>query len=145
MTDVQANLLSGIIGAVIGGVIGFIGSNKIANRQIIVDAGYRLRDAFRDELAAFEAPGKIDAYSLLDRGFQKHLKAITEFRYALPKRKHQAFDQAWQEYHCIGGTGDAPLVHFLEQYTTNGVSLGEGHANRQLAIQRIKQILSFTV
>ncbi len=145
MSDAQATIFAGIVGAILGGIIGvvgtYLGAVKIANRRFIVDAGTKLREAFQDELATLKAPGEVDALSLLESAFKKHLIAISEFNRRLPKCKRCAFNQAWQDYHCYP---QPPFIHFLEQYTTTTGSMEEKEKNRNLAIERIEHILSFT-
>ena len=141
MTNTEATLLAAIIGGVIGIVGTYVGAILIANRDRRIDAGRRLREAFQDELATLKAPGEIDALTLLESAFKKHLIAISEFNYRLPKCKRSAFDQAWQHYYCYP---QQPFYPFLEQYTTTTGSMEQKKKNRNLAIERIEHILSFT-
>ena len=144
MTDTQATLTAGIAGAIIGGVIGiigtYIGAVRIANRQHLVEAGRRLRDAFQEELAILQASEDIEVCDLLKSAFKKHLIAVSEFKYILPKSKSIIFSQAWEQYHCHP---ELTHIQFLEQYSTIG-SREQKNSNRKLAIERIKHILSFT-
>lgn len=145
MTDAQATIFAGTVGAILGGIIGvvgtYLGAVKIANRRFLIDAGTKLREAFNDELAALKAPEEIDALSLLEGTFKKHLIAISEFNRRLPECKRLAFNQAWQDYHCYP---QPPFIHFLKQYTTRTGSMEQKKKNRNLAIERIEHILSFT-
>lgn len=141
MTDVQATLLGTIIGGVIGVIGTYLGAMKIADRQRFIDAGRRLREAFQDELAILRGPDDCDAFTLLNSSFKKHLIAITEFRYVLHGNKIESFNRAWLTYHC---TSEAPFIHLLEQYDTKTGSREQRNKNRELAIQRINRILSFT-
>jgi hypothetical protein len=141
MTDVQATLLGALLGGIIGVVGTYLGAIRIANRQFLIDAATKLREAFRDELATVQAPGEVVALNLLEDAFKKHLIAISEFNRRLPKCKRRAFNQAWQDYHCYP---QPPFIHFLEQYTTRTGSIEQKKKNRSLAIERIEHILSFT-
>lgn len=145
MTDTQATLTAGIAGAIIGGVIGvigtYIGAVLIANRQHLIEAGRRLREAFQEELAILQASEDIEVCDLLENAFKKHLIAVSEFKYILPKSKSIIFSQAWEQYHC---NPQLTHIHFLEQYSTIGGSREQKNNNRKLAIERIKHILSFT-
>lgn len=146
MTDVKITIITGIVSTILGGVIGvvgtYIGAVRIANRQRLLDAGLRLREAFQDEITLLQIGGNIDACHLLECAFKKHLIAVSEFKYILPKRKRVAFDQAWQQYHCFQGP---PYIHFLEQYNTVGGRMEQREKNRQTVIQRLNHILSFTL
>ncbi len=145
MTNIEATLFGAGMGGIIGVIGTYIGAVKIMDRQLLLDAGRRLRESFQTELAILCAnKEKIDAFFLLDRAFQKHAMAVNEFKYILRGNKCNSFDQAWQEYHCTN-SGDGNLIHFLEQYNTIGVSVEERVKNRELAITRIGNILSFTV
>ncbi len=141
MTEVQATLIGALLGGIIGVVGTYLGAIRIANRRFLIDAGTRLREAFNDELASLKAPGEIDALTLLESAFKKHLIAFSEFNRRLPKCKRPALNQAWQDYHCHPRP---PFIHFLEQYTTRTGSMEEKKKNRDLAIERIEHILSFT-
>ena len=141
MTGVQATLLGALLGGIIGVVGTYLGAIRIANRRFLIDAGTKLREAFNDELASLKAPGQIDALPLLESGFKKHLIAISEFNRRLSKCKRPAFNQAWQDYHCHP---QPPFIHSLNQYTTRTGSMEQKKKNRDLAVERIEHILSFT-
>jgi hypothetical protein len=143
MTNTEATLLAAIIGGVIGIVGTYAGAILIANRDRRIDAGRRLREAFQDELASLEVlpiPGEVDAFGILNSAFKKHLIAISEFAHVIPRCKRNLFSQAWQQYHCYP---EPPFTHFLEQYDTRTGSIEQRKKNRELAIERIKHILSF--
>ena len=144
MTNTEATLLAAIIGGVIGIVGTYAGAILIANRNRRIDAGRKLREAFQDELVSLEVlpiPGEVDAFDTLNGASKKHLIAISEFSCALSRCKRSAFNQAWQQYHCYP---EPPFTHFLEQYDTRTGSIEQRKKNRELAIERIKHILSFT-
>jgi len=144
MTNTEATLLAAIIGGVIGIVGTYSGAILIANRDRRIDAGRRLREAFQDELASLEVlpiPGEGDAFDMLNGAFKKHLIATSEFARLVSRCKRNSFNQAWQDYHCYP---KPPFPHFLEQYDTRTGSIEQRKKNRELAIQRVKHILSFT-
>lgn len=144
MTNTEATLLAAIIGGIIGIVGTYLGAILIANRDRRINARRRLREAFQDELASLEVlaiPGEGDAFDILSGAFKKHFIAISEFTHIINRCKRNAFNQAWQDYHCYP---KPPFPHFLEQYDTKTGSIEQRKKNRELAIERIKHILSFT-
>ena len=141
MTDVEATLWGTVIGGFIGVIGTYFGAMKIAKRQRFIDTGLRLREAFQEELAILQVSEDCDAVAHLTSAFKKHFIAISEFRYVLPSCKLNSFDEAWRNYHC---TSEPPYIHLLEQYDTRSGSGEQQNKNRELAIQRIRHILSFT-
>lgn len=140
MTNAEATLLAAIVGGVIGIIGTYLGAIRIANRRFLIDAGTKFREAFQGELATLEVPGDIDAFTILQSAFKRHLIAISEFNRRLPKCKRAGYIQAWKDYHCH----PEAHIHFLEQYDTVTGSTEQREKNRVLAIKRIKHILSFT-
>jgi hypothetical protein len=139
-------LLSAVVGAILGAIIGgictYLGAVRMAGRERLLDAGRRLREAFQLELAVLEGKGdKVNTSVVLENAFQKHLIAVNDFRYALTGCKRDAFNQAWEQYHCTD-SGNNKFIHSLDQY---GGFPSERDENRKLAIDKINHILSFTV
>ena len=83
--------------------------------------------------------GKGDAYELLKEAFPRHEKAYLEFRPRLRGRSLKHFDEAWKDYYC---SGNGNLTPFRNRYFAGGNDL-LAKEKRQLALQRIKRILSF--
>lgn len=83
--------------------------------------------------------GKGDAYEMLKDDFPRHEKAYLEFRSRLRGRSRKHFDEAWKDYYCSGNGNPA---RFREQYSAGGDNL-VAQEKRQLALRRIKRILSF--
>ena len=83
--------------------------------------------------------GKGDAYELLKETFPKHEKAYLDFRSRMKGRSRKLFDEAWKDYYCSGNGNPIP---FRDQYFAGGDEL-LAKEKRQLALQRIKRILSF--
>lgn len=145
MTDAEATLVAGISGAIIGGVIGvigtYIGSIRISQQQRFVDAGRRLREAFHDEMATLRSDRHVNAATLLEDAFKKHLIAVTEFSYVLPESKRSYYYHTWNDYCSIP---DHPGATFFEQYLSGHGNIQDSENNVKLAIERINNILSFT-
>ncbi|MGA2467807.1 MAG: hypothetical protein ABSH06_26100 [Thermodesulfobacteriota bacterium] len=96
MTNTEATLMAAIIGGVIGIVGTYAGAILIANRDRRIDAGRKFREAFQDELASLEVlpiPGEADAFDILNGPFKKHLIAISEFSCILSRCKRNALNQ----------------------------------------------------
>lgn len=144
MTDAVIGLIGTIIGGAIGVIGTYIGAVKVAQKQILMDAGRKLREAFQPELTILEGAGRqVNTIAILEAAFQKHSIAVNDFMYTLIgcKCKPSAFNQAWEQYHCTDN-GNNKLIHSLDQY---GGFPSERDDNRKLAIDRINRILSFTV
>ena len=147
MNEIQATLLTGFCGAILGGAIGvigtYVGATRIAARDRLADAGRRMREAFYDELAALEVDGGRDlrAHTLLESAFKKHLIAVSEYMHILSMERRRTIAAAWVQYHCCQGK---PEMHFLEQYNTVAGSTDQRDSNRRLAIERIRHLLSLT-
>jgi len=140
MNVVQATLLGALLGGIIGVVGTYLGAIRIANKQFLIDAGTKFRAAFHDELATLKAQEKIDAINILESAFKKHLIAISEFVRRLPRCKRATFNQAWENYYCHPAT----KIQHLVQYDTVTGSTDQRKKNRELAIKRIEHILSFS-
>ena len=83
--------------------------------------------------------GNGDAYLMLKEAFPKHEKAYLEFRSRMKGRSRKLFDEAWKDYYCSGNGNPTP---FRNRYFAGGNDL-LAKEKRQLALQRIKRILSF--
>ncbi|HLA29262.1 MAG TPA: hypothetical protein VJZ49_15355 [Syntrophales bacterium] len=146
MTDTIVGALIGvgsaILGAIVGAWIGYRLSISLVHVTTRHNAASNLRKAFYDELAILNMSSlkDIDACSMLEGAFKKHMIAFWELKSTLPKSKCVAFTQAWEEYYCYPGTGD----HHLEQYDTLTGGSEQRKGKRTLAIKRIEHILSFT-
>jgi len=135
MNEVLATLL----GACVGAVAAIAGAYITTGRQHKIEAGYRLRLAFHEELAVLrDASDNSDPCDILKSSLKKHLIAVEEFKFAICKRKIPSFEKAWEEYYKVDG------FPFPEQYFKHLGGIELANKNRELAIQRIEHILSFT-
>ncbi len=134
------NIISALAGAVVGGIITYIGSVKISQRNITSHGAMKLISAFNNELAILTNPdnSSVDVYPVISNAFQKHLAAVIEFRSYLSQCDRPRLDKAWKEYHCHEETG----LPFLEQYAPEG-SVDNRKQINNLAVSRINNIIKF--
>jgi len=137
MNDPITAALIAVGGTIIGTLIGYFISKHMARMQSFYIAGAKLKLAFRKELAILRHPEQKIVYinRPLEIAFDKHYRAIIEFRYALPKRKRKCFDKAWQKYYT---NEDAPNEILLAKYSTN-----LNPNSREEAIRNIEAILEY--
>jgi len=83
--------------------------------------------------------GNGDAYELLKGAFPRHEKAYLEFRSRINWLFRKGFDEAWKDYCCSSNGNRTP---FRDQYFAGGNETIAAK-KRQLALQKIRRILSF--
>lgn len=97
----------GLIGVFVGSAITYWGAIRLARRNARREAGRRLREAFYPELAALDPATGLkngaEVESILREAWPRHHAAVSEFMVHLPPRKRQAFEEAWRQYHEVGG------------------------------------------
>ncbi len=109
------------LGVVAGGLVVGIANHFLAKSRTIEDrntkafnvAAERFRDAFTEEIASIQSRTqgtRPDNDEILEAAFQKHLRAINEFRRFISEQDISAFNEAWDEYHTVDGE------HYLKQY-----------------------------
>lgn len=142
--------LTVLAGTALGGLIGFVSSTLIADRNARIAAGSKLRAAFAPELAIMRAtpsnkmtpwkdilkePERMpdqDVTELLLSAFKdRHAAAIEEYRFYVPARKRAAYEDTWQTYYLTGGS---------ISFTIYMVGLG----SHELFCERVEAIFSFT-
>jgi hypothetical protein len=140
-----------LLGAAIGGLIGYLSAVKVSDRKEMQKAAINFHEAFLDALMTLdqryycrESPdpdengiGKI--YYILHRTFPQQIKAMLRFRLYLSADKREKFDEAWKEY-CRYKVDGEPEYPFLEKYFKNKC---EGRDTREYALENINRLLSF--
>ena len=136
---------SGIVGAIVGGVIGYTSAYFMSIRMARIKAGAKLRAAFAPEIAQMrlldngteiDASGqKIDCEKMLVSAFPRHAAAIEEFSSYLSGKQREKYYKAWREYYEVGGG-----IRFFNYYM--GKQMGE--EPYKLFFNRIEAILQFT-
>lgn len=105
-------------------------------------AATKFREAFTEELVIIESRVKgrtPDTDEILEAAFQKHLRAVNEFRHFLPEKDIPAFDNAWAECHKIDGEHD--YKQYAEEFT--GFHNNHSRDPHMAAIERIAMLLKF--
>jgi hypothetical protein len=131
-------LISGgftITGVLIGALITYKIAFSLAFINAKREASAKLRAAFAHEIASMRLAGAnqktIEVEALLFEAFPRHAAAIEEYRPFVRVKDLAAYQQAWENYYCIGGS-----VRFFDYY------MGDGCYD--LFQSRIDEILKFT-
>jgi len=138
MNDAQATIFSGIVGAILVGIIGvvgtYLGAVKIAKKNKRIEAGFNLYDSFRHTLRSLERAENFDTQDILNRSFGEQMKAAEHFRFFLTGRTLKGFSEAWDEY---------KEKNSKQKYADQGVK-AEREPHREAALAAIYKILKFT-
>ena len=138
--SISPQIISGGVIAVIGVVVGYLSARRIANINAV-------NAAFYDELAAlFEWNNNdINIPALLEKAFPKHLSAVLEFANFLSIDDRDRFISQWKKYYQDeNNSGDSMYYHDFSKYSVAGDKKNKANrANRELAIQRLEDILSY--
>jgi len=127
-----------IVGVLIGALVTYLFSVKLANNNSKREAGRRLREAFVEELALLHPEHKqkdLDVEHILQEAFPKHSRAVTEYSYYLHNQDKQSFEEAWKKYYQVGGS-----VRFFDYYMSNDKITNP----KECFVQRVNAILEFT-
>lgn len=144
-------------GAIAGGIVIGIANHYLSKsrnkeeREITEfnKAAFAFRDAFLQETTFLKnntfIPGGERTYTTLNEylfaGYvHRHLKSFEVFRKYLSSIEMAGIDKAWQKY-CKHP--DDPKVLYFEQYSTKNVSKEREKELKDLALQRIEEILKF--
>lgn len=73
-------------------------TSRRSKRERFHEASKSFSDAFIEEIQLLNQ-GSRDAYYILQSGFEKHEKAMLEFRRYLEGRGLREFDEAWREHY----------------------------------------------
>ena len=129
LSQLQVAFVSGsfsLLGVLVGALITYAFALRLGNRNARRDAGRRLREAFRPELALMDAvtdSKSIDVEHLLREAWPKHHAAVSELMFNLSAHKRAELEAVWREYYEVGGSirffdyhfGDHPLEKFRER------------------------------
>ena len=100
-------VVSALVGAMVGGGIGFLTARFTTSRTARVAAASRLRAAFIPELVAMKFDrnsDKFDADKLLRSAFPRHAQAVEEYRFYIKSRDRTSYETAWRAYYDVGGS-----------------------------------------
>ena len=134
-----------LIGVAIGGLIGYATSVKISDRKELQAAAIDFHNAFLDALMSLDQRYRCKENSesnvceILEQTFLQQIKAMLRFRLLLSSEQRKSFDEAWREY-CHYDVKGEPEYPFLEQYSEK---TWNGRSTRELALERIKKLMSF--
>ena len=141
ITPYEIALIGGgftIVGVLIGSLVTYLFSVKLADNNSRREAGRRLREAFAEELALLHPENlqnDLNVGLVLKEAFPKHSRAVIEFSYYLHNSEKQSFQEAWKSYSLIGGSVSLFDYYMRDNKKTNP---------REIFAQRINTILEFT-
>ncbi len=128
------NILFGLTGTIIAGMIGYLSAIRMANITTRKTAGAH-RSAFAPAIAKYPlVKHHTELNDLLWAELSRQAIAIEEFRHYVPRKRHAAYQEAWENYHKPQGAGGSV---YLTEYV-----MGEQKA--ELFKSRIHAILQFT-
>lgn len=122
-----------ILAALLSGLFLFINSRRNAQKE----AAQCFRNVISETLSKLKNCTE-DTISVLETDFVKHENAVFEYSSYLFWQKRN-FLSAWQDYAFHPQTG----IRFLEAYTSFGVSVSKAKTNRNLAQQKLEQLLKY--
>ena len=101
-------IVSTSVGAIVGAIITYFCSLKIAERNHRKIAGAKLRAAFAPEIAEYKVRVKKSDFNLkggdfLNNALVKHSAAIEEYRWFVPIESQRAYQKAWDDYYWKHG------------------------------------------
>jgi len=147
-----------IIGALIGAWATYRLSIKLSQRaydnaidlmqrQEFNKAAAEFRNVFLPETTFLKHHANIgglgssnNLHEILNSGYLRQLKALEIFKSYLSSKERANIDKVWQEY-CR--RTDDPNVFYFEQYSTKNVSKEREKELKELALQKIEEILKF--
>ena len=94
--------MSEIIAAILGAIVGFIGtyfaSTRLFSKQRKLEAASKFREAFSEEIAACKSTDKFSIKEITVIAMKKHEKAVILFEPFLEKSKINKFHKHWNKY-----------------------------------------------
>lgn len=134
-----------IVGALVGGWIGYKNALSIYNITEFNKAASKFREAFTEEIRFIDRFYAVDRSSMdipevLSYAADKHETALIIFKDGfLCEGQRAEIENAWKTY-----TGDNKLMgkYTFRQYATKG-NIKDGESIRQLAITNINNLLKF--
>ena len=142
MDTAIVGVLATILGALLGAWITYRFSLELAKRHLFNQAAIQFRTSFVDELTKLTTSSD-EPYDILKSAETKHVAAGFAFRWILPQKEQEQFDQIWKRFYCAD---QDPRMPYLEKYSKHlsdeqsGIPKGK---RRQAAIERIEAILKF--
>jgi hypothetical protein len=153
-------VLGTVLGVLIGGPVTYYyakiliqethkNATDLTQRQEFNNAAAEFRNAFLYELIFLKhnacIPEGERTYTTLNEflfaGYvHRHLKAVEIFRNHLSTKDRANIEKTWQKY-CK--RPDDPNVLYFEQYSTKNVSNERERELKELALERIEEILEF--
>lgn len=148
-------VVSSLIGAIVGGFITYVFSARLAEgqavsaknlaeRETLRIAAAKFRQAFQDEISALKYPssdGITDPHEILKAAFDKHRAAVFEYSLFLNQSTAKAFNKTWQEYYTHSNAdtnGHEYLLKYSPGWYGNHIEICRGHA-----ISNLEKLLSF--
>jgi hypothetical protein len=137
----------GLIGSFLGALFAHIFAERRRKNDEFNKAAANFRAAFIPEVTFLRHNAKIDDAPSADNlceflraGYVKrHLIAFETFNIYLSSNRRNEFQKAWEEY-CHYDVEGEPNTPFFEQYFEK---TWEGQPTKELALERIKRLLSF--
>ena len=117
-----------LLGVVVGGYLGYHFSRKVAEEQMRLMAGAKLRGVFARGTSEYTLMGRKLGYSLGGE-LLSHAAAIEEYMVFVPKNRRGEYKKAWECYY-------KPL--------TERAGLTGPYEDSKICMERIEGILKFT-
>jgi len=147
-TNVAINVITIVITALVGGLIGYFSARRISTLNTKQTACAELRKAFtplHTELRFLDWVHTRTISHLFKDSFVSHSIAIDQFRLYISGKQRRDFNKAWQNYY---GHDDPRLEQIADQLTdilNFGKYDKDSDSNgRDTAIKNIEAILAFT-
>ncbi|MFL1456018.1 hypothetical protein ACJO5Y_16395 [Marinobacter sp. GN3S48] len=122
-----------IIAALLGGLFLFANARMSRYRE----AASKFRETIEPTISKLNhSEGGTTA--ILEADFEKHEQAVREFSRYLAFSKKQ-FLGCWRDYAFHPEAG----IHFLEAYSSVGVSVSKAKSNRELAISKLTRLVNY--
>ncbi len=124
----------GILGTLLGVIIGYLLSARVAKLQWRRISGGKMRAAFAPEIAKYYLLMKKDnrqvqgMINIFEKALPRHAAAIEEYRAFVPCKSQGAYQEAWENYH----------QNFLDYWD-------EGKGEQTPFKHRIDEIFKFTM
>lgn len=142
--------LIGIIGIIVGTILGWFGSLKVARRQEFYRACAEFRKSFIDEILFLKKRISSSMSSptteILKAAYSKHEKAIERFLPYLSKSKRIKLREAYKRYREPYPTDIFPGEESFRIYNLTKEEMskaGGENSGRELALKNLNAILKF--
>ncbi len=139
-----------VVGALLGALIAYWLSLKLADINVKREANRRLVSSFHRELAdIYPTPvcWPKDVDNFLRSKFSNLQAAVGEFRYYLPVKEWEDFDRAWFNYYCSTGRdvdkSCQSYTHYMDFITTIDQKTTKQNGQKNFK-DNVDHILKFT-